>query len=323
MVLAVKFGTGGSSALDALVGALAEEVKALNAPVVGNDDIPRDGLVSEVETVEVPFAAPGGTVDISRGGGYLTFDVAGDWNSVKNFYAESDDAAWLNIHDFVHVDVNLSGDTASAVNIYNVKRGNVVTGDGDDSIRISLLANDDTWVNTFNVQSGGGNDQIRFFEGDTATAGNNEDGNNKWIVGASGSKAVTDGSYTSVVVDAGEGNDLIDLSRVKLKSSEVTGGQGADEIYASQGADLFLFNEGDSQPVSEALNGTDFINGFDAANDEIRVYGNETDWTVSYNNGAQFGVVFYELSNAATGDVIRIADTGTDFTANQDWLTFA
>ncbi|MGG2478614.1 M10 family metallopeptidase C-terminal domain-containing protein, partial [Rhizobium sp. BR5] len=77
----------------------------------------------------------------------------------------------------------------------------------------------------------------------------------------------TDGSFTSVKIDAGAGNDEIDLSGVKLASSLVTGGKGIDQIIASGGADTFVFNLGD---MAKSL-ATDTIANFDAAMDKLKL----------------------------------------------------
>jgi Ca2+-binding RTX toxin-like protein len=259
MALKVSFGNGGNSQQYALKesdpnyvgdelglngGSVATENSGSDVgPVVDGSSIP-------VGTVAVPNGASGtgGSVDV----GYNTesnafeFDVAGAWNSVKNVLAESDTAANIVLNDFVHADVYFGGSGNSSVEIHNVKRGNVTTGSGNDSVEVSLSTNDSGWQNTFNVDSGAGNDSITFMAGDKT-----------------GIAKTIDGRHTTVTIDAGAGNDTIDLSDLNLKLANITGGAGNDELTGSAGMDVYNYGAGG--------NGRDYITNFDLGTDHVQL----------------------------------------------------
>jgi hypothetical protein len=271
MALKVSFGNGGKATqanLDALVASALgtpdtslPASQALNGGAVQENPTGVGGELSTASVFVPPVAVPGGAsgtggwVDASwsSGAGYA-FDVRGGWNSVKNAFASSDQAADLAFKDFVHVDVVLGDGGNSTVVIENGKRGNVATGNGNDTIEISLLANDATWVNEFNVKSGAGNDNIVFTKGSMSSSGG--------VVGAKVTNGgFEDGSQTRVVIDAGADNDTIDLSDVNLESSRVIGGTGVDNMYASGGNDTFVFMQGHT---GTTLGTADAIFGFEA-----------------------------------------------------------
>lgn len=308
MSLKVQFGTGGNADLKKFTD--EAEGNALNADPLykASGDLGTEfGQAAQV--VEGTVLAPGGTVNIqyTEAKNAFTFDVAGDWNSVKNFSATSDNVENLTIKDFVHVDVKLGGAAGdvSSIHIHNAKRGNVETGASNDTIWVSLLNNDKTWQGDFYVDSGAGNDTITFARGDTATAG---DGVGSWITGANGSKAVTDGSATTVYINAGAGNDTVDLSAVKLKSSFVTGGTGKDLLIASGGADTFIFAQGDT---GTTWGSADVVQGF-GATDKLDLYGAKADWTVTYEDGENL------LRNINTNE--RIIVEGVNLNTLPDWF---
>lgn len=260
MALAVEFGNGGTSAQKVLLegadGYAGDDV-ALNGGGV-TTTAPDDGLAGnviptdpiEVESVAVPGGGTGsgGSVDVGfdASQNLFSFAVTTGWNSVKNVRATSDGAADIVLTNFVHADVYLGGSGDSEVRIDNVKRGNVETGSGNDTIAISLATNDSSWQNALSVDSGAGNDSIVFSRG-TAT----------------GSARTVDGRFTSVTIDAGAGNDVIDLSGLNLREAVVIGGSGNDTITGSDGVDIFVYGSGDT--------GNDTIIDFDLDEDEIRL----------------------------------------------------
>lgn len=310
MSLKVQFGTGGHKDLDTLIGDLAQSVDALNTGPLDETagDLP-DLNVKEITPVASTgqlHSAPGGDVDIiaystTPGQTTYAFDVAGDWNTVKNFYATSEEVAYLHVKDFVHVDIDIRDDThflspGSRIQIDNVKRGNVTTGSGNDEITISLLSNDEGWVNTFSVYSGTGNDRIIFNSGNISNAGETDNDKN-WIAGASGTKAVTDGSYTDLFIDAGAGYDFIDLRAVNPKSTTIIGG-GGDQIYLSGGSskDTIIVNPGEALQNYAGVQ----IWGFKLAEDTLKLHGNAEDWEITsgyhlYNQSTNDRVSFHNL----------------------------
>ena len=79
-----------------------------------------------------------------------------------------------------------------------------------------------------------------------------------------GTAKVTDGHFTTITIDAGDGNDTIDLSAITAKHSDITGGAGNDTMFASHGQDVFHFSAGSGQ---------DMILGFQAGQDKLDLGG--------------------------------------------------
>lgn len=101
-----------------------------------------------------------GTLDGTR-----YFDVVSYYNDVKNIQAIATSAEKLFIDGLVHADVMVGTGSSegSDVILNGAKRGNVITGAGDDRIEIRMASNSDTsaaWVSDYRVASGAGNDHI-------------------------------------------------------------------------------------------------------------------------------------------------------------------
>lgn len=300
MALKVIFGNGGAASVSSLTSVVDQEAYKLlteTTAQVKNGSSLESGVVN-VGAVSVPGSGAGGKVDV----GYdpdangFTFDVSSSWNSVKNALAQSDTSENLTFKDFVQVDVHLGGTGSSNVEVLNAKRGNISTGAGNDTVNLSVVSNDKSWVNAFKIDTGAGNDTV------TVKAGT-----------VSGIAGVTDGSYTSVKIDAGAGNDEINLSGVKLASSLVTGGTGIDRIIASGGADTFVFNLGD---MAKSL-ATDTISGFNAAMDKLKLVGTTVDqWAVSTFDDDT--ILSYNVTGEHKSE--KIVLSGVHLTGN-DWFT--
>ncbi|EMS98740.1 rhizobiocin [Agrobacterium tumefaciens str. Cherry 2E-2-2] len=312
MALKVTFGNGGAASVSSLTNLVDQEAYKLltesTAQVKNGSSI--DSGVVNVGAVSVPGTGAGGTVDVgydpSSNG--FKFDVSSAWNSVKNALAQSDTSENLIFKDFVQVDVHLGGTGSSTVEVLNAKRGNISTGAGNDTVTVSVVSNDKAWVNAFNIDTGAGNDTIVVKAG-TAFDGGVAAGTNV----VNGGAGVTDGSFTSVKIDAGAGNDSIDLSGVNLASSLVTGGKGIDHIKASGGADTFVFNLGDMAKSSA----TDSIEGFDASMDKLKLVGTTIDnWAVRIDDSDT--ILTYNVTGEHKGEKIVVA--GVHLTGS-DWFT--
>ncbi|MEJ8308249.1 rhizobiocin [Agrobacterium larrymoorei] len=268
MAFTVQFGNGGA--------ATVADLKAAESTVNG---LLTDGTGAETNDLGQSF--PISTVNVKGGGKVdvafdtsitgFSFDVAGAWNSVKNVLAVSDEAQTIKVKDFVHADILLGGNGNSTVEVLNVKRGNIETGAGNDNVHISLLSNSTAWVNDTVIKTGAGNDNIVITQGQSLK----DIGGIVNANGSNGGNGVTDGSSTTVYIDAGDGNDMINLSAVTLKSSTVIGGKGSDVMYASHGADTFVFNLGD---MTTSAFTTDKVIGFDVNSDKLDLKGSVTDW---------------------------------------------
>lgn len=319
MALKVTFGNGGAASVSSLTSLVDQEAYKLlteSTAQIKTGSSMESGSVN-VGSVAVAGAGAGGTVDV----GYdpnsndFKFDVSSAWNSVKNALAQSDTSENLSFKDFVQVDVHLGGTGSSSVEVLNAKRGNISTGAGNDTVTVSVVSNEKTWVNNFNIDTGAGNDTITVKAGvafnDTSAAGTGGLAANTGAV--NGGAGITDGSFTSVKIDAGAGNDYIDLSGVKLASSLVTGGKGVDFIKASGGADTFVFNLGDMAKSSFA----DTIEGFDLAKDKLKLVGTTIDnWAVRVDDNET--VLTYNVAGDHKGEKIVLA--GVQLTGS-DWFT--
>jgi Ca2+-binding RTX toxin-like protein len=109
----------------------------------GDAPPPVAGALEELATsVDGTDALLGGLVGVSGGpdadadGPGLVLDVLGAWNSVKNGSFLADGAARITLSGFVHADVALGDGGDSSVVLRGAKRGNVLTGGGDDEVAI-------------------------------------------------------------------------------------------------------------------------------------------------------------------------------------------
>ena len=297
MAFTVKFGNGGAST----VKDLTESAAAVNN-LLTNETAANTTTLGQAFPDSTVAVQGGGNVDVgfdtSLNG--FSFDVSGAWNSVKNVLVESNTAQTISVKDFVHADIILGGTGNSTVEVLNVKRANVVTGDGNDHVHLSLLSNDGGWVNETVIKTGKGDDYIVVTQGQSL-----KDIGGITKAGASnGGNGITDGSNTTVYIDAGDGNDTIDLSAVSLKSSNVIGGKGKDLMIASGGADTFVFNLGDT---GKKLLSADVIVGFDVNADKLQLKGTSaSDWSFGESEGST--VISYNKAGEHFGEKIVLED---------------
>ena len=309
--LAVTFGNGGASNVSDLLSIDAQNSNALDDSTQQHETTNGNGSSIGSGPVTVGGPGVGGEVALSFDpeANAFVFDVVGKWNSVRNVLAQSDSAENVYFKDFVQADVHLGGSSASSVEILNVKRANVSTGAGNDTVTISLLTNDSSWVNAVAVNTGAGNDTITIKSGVGFKDGS--DAGTGGITGATafnGGNGFTDGRYTTVDIKAGAGNDTVDLSGVNLKSSTVEGGTGIDHLIASSGADTFVFHLGD---MAKSII-TDTIDGFNATMDKLKLVGTvENDWTATdFGGDAVVQYVGADLAHKGETIVLSNVDAG-------------
>ncbi|WP_144185486.1 FG-GAP repeat domain-containing protein [Elioraea rosea] len=238
MALKVSFGQGGKPTQWYLPGTTTALLPAGppggQAPVAdaltdgphapGWDDTPLFGGLVEADTT-------GGTAH--------SFDVVGGWNSVKNAFAQSDQAEELRFDGFVQVDIDVGrGDAegASIVTVVGAKRGNIVTGDGNDVIRVEMLSNEASWNNEFRIVTGGGDDVVELtgLDRDGELAGG--DTTYAEFANGAGGRWDVSGGMTRSFVDLGAGNDRF----IGHGSDDtVTGGEGDDLADGGEGEDVW------------------------------------------------------------------------------------
>lgn len=310
MALKVTFGNGGAHTVASLTNLIDQETYKLL------DEATTQTKTGSSLNSGIVQAAPGAKIAVgyNADSNSFNFDVTTAWNSVKNVLAKSDTSENLSFKDFVHVDVHLGGTGSSNVEVLNAKRGNISTGSGNDTVTVSLVSNENFWANTFNVDTGAGNDTITFKAGkafnDTSAEGTGGIASTPAMNGGAG---VTDGSFTTVKINAGAGDDKIDLSGVKLASSLVAGGTGIDQIVASGGADTFVFNLGD---MTKSIV-TDTITRFDTSMDKLKLVGTTIgDWTVSTFEADT--ILSYNVDGAHKNEKIVLSNVHL---TGSDWFT--
>ncbi|MBD8680128.1 DUF6923 family protein [Sphingomonas sp. CFBP 13720] len=97
--------------------------------------------------------------------GRTVLDQIPDWNVVKNAQLLSSGAQNFFFDGFVHVDAQIGlDDTAGSTLVLNgTKRGNIITGAGDDVIDIRVVEDQNSvWVTSFRINTGGGDDLVSF-----------------------------------------------------------------------------------------------------------------------------------------------------------------
>lgn len=272
MSLTVSFGQGGRPSQWYLPGSplpLLPNPPPAASPPLGDaltggpylpawDDAPLFGGLVRADTV-------GGTAH--------SFDVVGGWNSVKNAFAQSDKAEELRFDGFAHVDIDVGrGDPggSSIVTVIGAKRGNIVTGAGDDIIRVELLSNEATWSTEFHIVSGAGDDvvELRGLDRERELAS----GDMTYASFANGAKGTwnTSGAGMRSVVDLGAGNDRF----IGHGSDDtVIGGAGNDLADGGEGTDTWVLSDlrgGYSRAYADGrwlITDTDLTDGNDGRDD--------------------------------------------------------
>ncbi|MGD8110781.1 hypothetical protein [Vibrio sp. TRT 17S01] len=161
-----------------------------------------------------------------------------EWNKAGYKEAKVDGSyESITIDNFVDVDItNQSSTGTSHIDVLNVKRGQIdTTGvESDDSIYVGVRSNSDAWGNTFEIETGAGDDNVT-------------------LAGFMGSE------YTEFKIELGEGNDVVDISTIEAashtdKERVIEGGEGLDTLVTN--GDAVVRFEG-----FEVVEGTGFESG--------------------------------------------------------------
>ncbi len=203
------------------------------------------------------------------------------WNTVKNIEVFSDASGNVTLHNFVHTDIVLGDGGDSTILIDGAKRGNITTGDGNDSVEINSFTNNAGWSNNFNINTGAGDDVIDL-TGDKGLTQFNVD------AGDGDDQVIIDGDYYASQINLGDGNDRF------------IGGSGDDTVHGGEGNDILRGGRGDDtlnggagDDLLRGGKGEDILNGGDG-NDTLRGgQGNDT-------------------LNGGEGNDILIGDSGLD-----------
>ena len=201
-----------------------------------------------------------GLVGYADAGGRQVFDVVNAWNSVKNAYLQLDagGAGAYGFDGFVQVDVNASAVTGDLdLLLRGVKRGNTVTGAGDDRVEIQMPTDSDGWNNEFRISTGAGDDVV-VLKGLNRDAAQISDATYQSMANAYLGEWNTSGSYTKTFVDLGTGDDKFlghgsaddarggggDVLDGGAGDDTLAGGAGDDCLNGGAGADRFVFGQG-------------------------------------------------------------------------------
>ncbi len=270
----VSFGHGGSATQWHLPGTATN---LLPAPITGQAPVP-NALTSGALTPAWDATLFGGLVGYTGAGGRQVFDVVNGWNSVKNAFLQLDVGGKYGFDGFVQVDVNASAVTESVdLLLQGVKRGNTVTGAGDDRVEIQMLSNESTWNNEFRVSTGAGGDVVVLKGLDRDAQLLSADATYEAMTGGAwGGVWNTSGSYTKTFVDLGAGNDKLighgsaddarggagdDILDGGAGDDTLAGGTGDDVLNGGAGADRFAFGTGlgDDVVLDFSLAGGDVV----------------------------------------------------------------
>jgi Ca2+-binding RTX toxin-like protein len=267
-------------------------------------------------------------IDLTGNGtGKYSFELSGvdftasnetAWGVNKNVYVKVDDASDRNVtvNDFVYASIDTSAAAHSAINVFGAKRGDIITGSGDDIVNVFLLnslnagagdfSNPANYKNSiFNIDTGGGNDTISFDTGDVGPGLN-----------------VNISQFTVTLIHAGGGNDTIDMKdHVPVVVSTVdtifgddgndtiNAGGGNDELHGGNDADSIFGESGNDKVFGDA--GNDSVNGGSGSD---TVNGGADDDTVAGQDGNDtlHGDGGNDKLLSGTGSDVMFGDAGAD-----------
>lgn len=278
---------------------LASELGLMIGSVLGSAFITENvtgGLLSDPYFIPPSPKATGGIVDADYTT-VSTYDeafrfIAQGWNNVKNIAAQAsgDDSILFISDNFVQADLDFH-DVHNEVElrILDVKRSNILTGDGDDIVRITSATNNSGWSNLHIIHTGDGDDLVVVGKGDAALIPTT-------LVN------FVDGRFTTVEANLAEGNDTYTSSNDHFKSADhIHGGTGSDRIFTGDGKDV-LYGDYDFGAVSKNSPGDYHL---DSVGDTLS--GGAGQDQFHYSNGDGFGYVgdgFDHVLDFTTEDIV-------------------
>lgn len=152
----IKTGTGDFTPID--ISLLPGPQPTFNAP-------PKMVTVKEVGTEWSNEVIYSNRVSLNTDAGTTTVDALKTWNVVKNVQIKSDGGQSLYLDGFVHVDAQLGYGTNEATYLFlnGTKRANIITGEAGDTIEIRTASDQNSvWQDDYHINTGGGEDFIRF-----------------------------------------------------------------------------------------------------------------------------------------------------------------
>lgn len=182
--------------------------------------------------------------------GVTTVDVTGAWNSVKNMQVKSQGGQDIYVDGIVHVDARLGYGTTEASNLFlnGVKRANVITGDGGDTIEIRMVYDQNSvWQDDFRIATFGGDDFVRIDGLDVAAELAAGDMTFKESTNKPGLDLLTDGTGHNAFFALGAGNDTFIGYTTNDHVEAGTDSGTVEEVYTQTGPSGFAYSIGGSQ----------------------------------------------------------------------------
>lgn len=203
-----------------------------------------DGESVTIAARDMALPLPLGAADVTalHGASGVSVRLGGAWNAVKAVDIADPDGGDVHVANFVDVRIHLGGDRDNRVTIDDVKRGEVITGDGNDTVIIDTVTNipaNAEWSTTMRVVTGAGNDIIAF---------------------------TGDRRLTVLDADGGAGNDRITGGN---GDDTIRGGTGDDVLVGGGGADTFVFRAGDGNDTILDFSANDRLVFEDLASAEV------------------------------------------------------
>ena len=173
----------------------------------------------------------------------MTITNNGAWNDIKNAAVTSATTSGVTIGNFVAVQVALTNNQNNTVTVTDAKRGNIVTGSGNDTISVSAKS-DTNDINMMTIAAGDGANRISF---------NGAANTRTTITAGSGADVITISGQANAAISSGAGNDTI---RSGTGSSTLAGGAGDDTYWVNSAGTTVFENAGEGTDwVLTALEG--------------------------------------------------------------------
>jgi Ca2+-binding RTX toxin-like protein len=131
------------------------------------------------------------------------------WDGTKNIALATDADTDLDLFNFVHVDINAGGasdadHSGSNIAVWVAKRGNIVTGEDNDTVTVSPWTNGPEWGNDFRIATGAGSDFVNL---DLYAISSSIDP--VFDAQPLNRDLIIDGHLTTCYIDMGSGNDFV------------------------------------------------------------------------------------------------------------------
>lgn len=276
-----------------------------------NDDLSDYPIINEL----------GLYLESGEGDGYSWFDASlENWNTIGfkslNVNGSYDYQTVSNFVDVSIVNTNLSG---AFIDIYDAKRGSVITGDGDDIVNLSLKSNSASWSNQFLISTGNGDDEIVVTNSLNSqfTALNIDSGNGDDIVDISGVANALDGVERDI--NGGDGNDILYIGNdIQVEFSNFELVIASDDTTLNLTEELLIENNSQN---TQNMGGVIF-SGFDIViNDEFtiemvdRTISEEDDMIDYYGLGLDSSDFYWVSFVSDSGESYNILTDDSDFEA--------